>query len=301
MGKTDIKTFSLAIGFLLFACLLASGCKEPEIASYCVDHPMNIDGKYGDWPNSATYYYEKEKVIINLLNDSEYFYICLITRNRQIEEKIMESGLLVWFDPQAGKNRVFGIRFPAAAKSMGIPRLEKDPAKDWHDQEDKSGLIDREKERLKDRDFNTRIEALEKLAEKLEVITIPQDTDKSRQKPPKKRENFDDGPRPEPPPKEHGKEFTLEDSAKIGIEAKLGRDNDYFVCELKVPLKKSPQHIYAIEPIAGKAIGLGISLSDGPLMGHGLASRKSMPMPGFLDDSDEGNFQLWLKISLCQS
>jgi len=134
--------------FFLF-CLVFLGCGKPTLFSPWRDHEIIIDGKYKDWGTSTTYYDEKAKVVLNLANDADYMYVCMISRNREIETQVMESGFVVWFDPDGGKNKLFGIHFPIGLKRMGMSIEEKgkrDMTRDWQDQEDKSGLIDREKE-----------------------------------------------------------------------------------------------------------------------------------------------------------
>ncbi|MFA5144462.1 MAG: hypothetical protein WC723_00420 [Candidatus Omnitrophota bacterium] len=310
--ENNRRIFCLLPILLLFICLVLSGCGSGlELNSDWRLRQIAIDGKYTDWAGTGSYYNEKEKVLINLLNDNDYLYICLITRNRGIETKIMESGFTAWFDPGAGKNKVFGIRFPAGLKRMGmsIEDKKRDASLDWRDQEDKSGLIDREKERWRDKDFNKRLQTLEGLQGKLEIISgpaEPKDKYKHRRPPSgeagkeghalEKREGppgsfFNDG-RPM-------KELSLEEAEKLGIEAKVGQENDYFVYELKVPLTKSMKHPYAIETKAGKQIGLGLEIS---MSGMDIAGKDGgRAAPGGLmglDISPEEGFQLWATVTL---
>lgn len=146
---------------------------------------------------------------------------------------------------------------------------KKDMSRDWQDQEDKSGLIDREKERLMDKNFNKRLETLEGLQERLEIVKGGVDLKgkNKRPKPPAtgvdKRDIMKDkGKAPGDIRMDKLVELSLEEAGKFGIEAKVGRENDYFVYELKVPLMKSAEHINAIEAKKGEPIGLGLEVDN---------------------------------------
>ncbi|MCX5706560.1 MAG: hypothetical protein NTW13_02670, partial [Candidatus Omnitrophica bacterium] len=105
------------------------------------------------------------------------------------------------------------------------------------DIEDEAG---RETNRLLDKDFEKKLETLEGLQEKMEIIRMP----------------------PSPAGLSPKMELSLEEAAKLGIEAKMGHENGYFVYELKVPLIKSSEHLYAIEAKKGEPIGLGLEVLE---------------------------------------
>jgi hypothetical protein len=179
-----------------------------------------------------------------------------------------------------------------------IEEKERDPTKDWQDQEDKSGLIDREKERYRDKDFEKRLEIMERLQDRLEILTagrLPlRDFRKQRADKEKKEargEDFREG-RPI--------DLSLEEAAKLGIEAKVGRENGYFVYELKAPLAKTVSRPYAIQAWPGSSIGLGWEI---PPPGAAFAPEgqdRAGPMP---EEGGRGGypgeaFQLWATVTL---
>jgi hypothetical protein len=254
------------------AIVLFSGCTAPMLYSDWRDRKITIDGKYSDWPNMQTYYNESAKIVVNLLNDSEYLYICLITRNREIEVNLMEKGLIVWFDHTAKKNKTLGIRFPIGLKRMGatLDEEHKDITSDWEDQQDKSEGVDKQKERLRDKNFIKHLEDVEEFQGRLEIITEPL----------KKKEKHKKGF-----PEDKPNEFSLEEATKLGIEAKLGHENDYFVYELKVPLRKSSDHTYAVEALVGQLIDIGLEIP-----GSSLAERR------YIQDNE--GFQIWVIADL---
>lgn len=279
--QTAILVFSLILSFIIFL-----GCERPDLNSTWRDHAIVINGKYTDFGNATAYYDEKEKITLSLYNDNDFLYICLISRNHKIESQLMDSGFVAWFDPDGGKKKAMGIRFPLGMKVMGMSLAEDQRnRKDWETKEDETGAEeekDRAAARRRQRDFDKRLEAVEGLQEEVEIIT---GTDKAGQI-----------------------KLSLEAAAKQGIEAKTGRQNGYFVYELKVPLIKDIQHQYAVGTKRTRLIGLGMEIA-GPDM--------DMSEKGFSHDkpSEEGSmpqrrgrggewmpegFQLWATITLAR-
>jgi hypothetical protein len=309
------KLYALSI-FLL--CILSAGCERPNLYSYRKDREIVIDGKYTDWGNYISYYSEKEKLIVNLANDDEYLYICLISRSRRVETQIMESGLQLWFDPEAGQRKIFGIRFPIGMRIMGMPisgKMKKEDKPLGYDH----SQFELKREDWGDREFDKKLETLETLQDKMEVtLPVPgqgakDDSDKplppDDKKPPEEksvahRKGFPPG----------GKELLLEEANKYGLEAKLGRENGYFVYELKLPLNRSEEHPYAIGARPGNPIGLGIEVqnaSTGRFAGSASRSpedntREPPDLPpdakfGTGSSYSDENIKLWIIINLAGS
>lgn len=145
--KRNNRNDSLFLSILFLFCLISAGCGRLNFVSVWRDREVVIDGKFTDWQNSTVYYDENKRVVVSLLNDKEYIYICLISRNREIEAKLIESGFTAWFDPDGGKNKVFGIRFPVGMKRMGMS--------------------------IEDKDLEKKLEVLEGLQDKMELMIGP--------------------------------------------------------------------------------------------------------------------------------
>jgi len=311
----NVKRINILFSLLVLLCLTSFGCSKTILFSAWRDRPINIDGKYTDWNKSTAYYDENTKVVLNLVNDAGYLYICLISRNRAIENKIMESGLTIWFDHDGGQKKEFGIRFPIGLRRMGMSiddEEKRDISRDWQDQEDKSGLIDREKERLMDKNFNKRLGTLEGLQEKLEIVRGGVDFKgkNKRLKPPaagvgKKDVMKDKSITPGDIRMNKPVELSLEEAGKFGIEAKVGRENDYFVYEIKVPLMKSSEHIYAIEVKKGQPIGLGLEAGNfsADMLANAMGDQKP-PRRDRIPEERETMFgspnklKLWFSVAL---
>ena len=120
---------------LLFGCLLVlsvssfSGCNEPELSSAWKDHEITVDGKGADWQHIARYV-EKSNVAVGLLNDEHHLYVCLTTMDRITATQIAASGFTVWLDPEGGKKKTFGIRFPLGLQESGNPTKIKESMRD---------------------------------------------------------------------------------------------------------------------------------------------------------------------------
>jgi len=259
----------------IFCIFAVPGCGNLKLESSRRDREIVIDGKYSDWGKAEAYYDEKEKLVVNLCNDQDYLYICLVSRNRKIETQLMESGFVAWFDPEGGKNKSFGIRFPVGMKNMGMSITENDrKIREYGGEGDIEDPAGRENDRWTDKDFAKKLETIEGLQEKIEIIRMPPPKDAGKNK---------------------GKELSLEDAAKLGIEAKVGNENGYFVYELKVPLIKSPEHPYTVELRTDKTIGLGLEVQKAVMMDKEMGDAPAMAGRGGVVPE---MFQLWATVTL---
>jgi len=113
---------------LLVICIainIITGCAKPiELNSKWRDFEITIDGIDNEW-SSATIYAEKAKVSLTLLNDNNYMYIRLYSRDRGVQMQMVGMGFTIWFDPDGGKNKTFGIHFPLGIKDMDMPMMAK--------------------------------------------------------------------------------------------------------------------------------------------------------------------------------
>jgi hypothetical protein len=115
------KRFVFVFMILVLLSVFISGCGKPKLYSKWRNRQITIDGKFEDWQNDIAYYDENTRVSIGVINDDTYLYICLITRNRGLMEQLMMSGFNVWFDPEGGSDKVFGIHFPLGMQAKGMP------------------------------------------------------------------------------------------------------------------------------------------------------------------------------------
>lgn len=104
---------------MLVIVVISNGCryKEPHLKSTWRDREITVEGKSDEWQDCDQYYDEDTRTLVGLLNDESHLYVLLSIHDRRIKKQVLGLGLTVWFDPEGGKEKTFGIRFP-----VGIPR-----------------------------------------------------------------------------------------------------------------------------------------------------------------------------------
>jgi hypothetical protein len=83
-----------------------------QLNSQLLDREMTIDGDTNDWHNVLRPTEKDQRVSIGAINDSNYLYLVITTRNRDHIRSVVRSGLTASFEgPDSEQNR-FGIRYP---------------------------------------------------------------------------------------------------------------------------------------------------------------------------------------------
>lgn len=213
-------SYHLLIFIMLLVFILNSECaKQIELSSKWRDSEIFIDGIDNEW-GSATIYAAKAKVSITLINDSKDIYIRLCSRDRQVHAQVLVMGLTIWFDPDGGKERTFGIRFPLGMQDMVrmpmmMPSREGDQG-----------------ERLQ--------KMLEESSDELEILRSGE---------------------------EEVYRISLTEAKTHGIDVKMGFSRGNLIYELKVPLIRDEEQLYAVgintpEADAGTVIGIGFETPE---------------------------------------
>ena len=113
---------------------LLVGCTTLKINSYWKDRDISIDGENSDWLG-AVYYFEDNNISAGVLNDESFIYICMIAEHPPLRAQIMLQGLTFWFDPDGGKEKAFGIRFPLGRQDRLCREMPMGPREEELDQE----------------------------------------------------------------------------------------------------------------------------------------------------------------------
>lgn len=154
--QTKTKGHVLNIKQSLIACALGIlvlctvGCEEQKLDSNWLDREIIIDAKSDDWLDTL-YYFESEMVSLGFFNDESHLYVCMLAEHPILQAQVVGQGFTIWFDPDGGKEKTFGIKFP-----IGM-RGDKEQMDFMPTQE---GELDREKMR----------EAFEKSLADLEIL-----------------------------------------------------------------------------------------------------------------------------------
>ena len=97
--------------FLFLSILLLASCGSVEMESQWRESEITIDGKIGDW-QGRLWEIEDTGVSFGVLNDGENIYLCMTAVNPQAAAQALRQGLVAWFDPKGGKDKVLGIHYP---------------------------------------------------------------------------------------------------------------------------------------------------------------------------------------------
>lgn len=221
----------LPMATALFALLMSAGCRNVELVSQWRSGDVTVDGVNAEWVG-RTSYLEDEEIIIGLKNDEEFLYVALITSSRSAQAQVMLSGLTLWFDPAGEKIKWLGLHYPLAMEgTMAKP----DDFRDAGGPGRGGGGDDAgpAQDRF-DEFWESRTEM---------EITLPE-----------KRGHF-----------------KVPISEAEGLELAMSRSRGVVVYELKIPLKKTADHPYAVGAEPGQTIRLGL---------YSPESRRPNGMPG---------------------
>jgi hypothetical protein len=113
----------LALGSAL-GLLGAVACSSMMSFQTTSDFPKRqiaIDGKTDGWVGEL-YVVPNETLNLGFQNDRDNLYICLVAVDRMTRLQIAMQGLIVWFNPQGKKEKVFGIKYPVGISPGDWPK-----------------------------------------------------------------------------------------------------------------------------------------------------------------------------------
>jgi hypothetical protein len=208
----------VTIGTLVLLVALLSGCGSTvDVASSWSNSPVVIDGKADEWASSLKEI-KDSPVMFGMRNDQDYLYICLESSDRQFRQQLMGLGMTIWFEPKGGDK--IGIHYPfGMTAGMGMGSM--------------GGAGGSGGERLGE--------------------------EPPEGGPPDMREGRG-GSMPEPvkeleilgPGKNDVERLPIVQTP--GIAVQIGQSRGNMVYELKIPLKKTPEHPYAIASGVGSVV-----------------------------------------------
>lgn len=118
--RSGCRRFLALAVTLLFAILLDGCAGAVQVASRWDDHPIRIDGNSSDWTDS-TLFVQKDDFRLGVMNDDQYLYLCLMSNQPNLGRQLMFRGMTIWFDPNGGEKKAFGLRYPLGMGGMGMP------------------------------------------------------------------------------------------------------------------------------------------------------------------------------------
>ena len=221
------RFFTLCAGATASIALLMSGCGKPELVSqWRGGRVVVIDGDDGEWQN-ARHLLENENLVYGIFNDAKYLYLYFNLSDRTRQMQIARSGLTVWLDGGGGKRKTFGVRYPLAMTQDDMP--EGRPGFSG------GGRGGRSDGRFRGGGPSGDPAQLARLMEKLVA-----------------RHDFEIlGPFEDQRARSSGLNTA-------GIEVAASWSNGRLVYELKVPLARGDDYVYAVGARADKPLGLGL-------------------------------------------
>ena len=114
--KPAMSSILLLLTFLLVGC----SNSKLELNSNWRDREIIVDGKNADWLG-AMLFFEEDNVSVGLLNDENFFYICMIAEDQFIRAQVIRQGFTLWFDPDGSKEKTFGIKYPVGMQASDLP------------------------------------------------------------------------------------------------------------------------------------------------------------------------------------
>jgi hypothetical protein len=215
-----VKGLGVMFPVLLVAATLQGCGSSVELASNWSNSAVVIDGKADEW-SSSLMPIKDSPVMLGMRNDQDYLYLCLKSSDRQLRQQMMVAGMIVWFEPKGGDQ--IGIHYPLGMTG-GIPSGI-GPAEGGlpGDEPPFGGPPDAGPP---EQGFGEgRNGIMPELVKELEVLG---------------------------PGKNDVKRMSLLETP--GIEVGLGQSGGILVYELKIPLKKSEKHPYALASSPGSTV-----------------------------------------------
>ena len=105
--------------FLFLVSLTIAGCSSiPLLKSTWDNNTTVVDGKENDWRDNMAFLTD-EQVSVGVRNDSANIFVIFKTTSRQQSFQFFGPGFTVWFDPDGGEDKNFGIHFPIGRRGRG--------------------------------------------------------------------------------------------------------------------------------------------------------------------------------------
>ena len=219
------KMPAIWVSMIVLIALSVTGCNELEVDSSWRDHEITIDGMGTDWQDPMVYA-EDAKIAVGLVNDAQYMYICLTPADIRTATQMATAGFTVWFDPEGGKKKRFGIRFPLGMQGGGDPMMFRESMS--------RERMSRERGARGSMQDSTRYQRMfAMMGNQLDILGPDED-----------------------------KSVRVAVLSAKGIEVQLGYSRGRVVYELKVPLARDAEHPYGIGTALGETIGIGFATSE---------------------------------------
>ena len=105
----------MRISTVLLLAALAAGCRTPSplYTAQDVTPETVVDGQADEWPQALRPVPREAALSIGLRRAPDALVVAVIAGDERQARRIALGGLRLWIDPEGGRDRVLGIRFPA--------------------------------------------------------------------------------------------------------------------------------------------------------------------------------------------
>ena len=109
---------------VLLAVLSQAIYARPKVKCVWKKNPVTIDGLNKEWIGYLNII-EKEAMALGVKRDEDFLYLGVLFSRGPKLQQVSKQGMIVWFDPEGGKQREIGVQFPLG---QGEPGSFQDPA-----------------------------------------------------------------------------------------------------------------------------------------------------------------------------
>ena len=97
--------YAFALALAAIAC-----ASPPRIESTWPSGDLAVDGAYSEWAGQLVRIEERRSVALGVANDRTNLYLCLVTRDLEVQTLIERVGFTLWLDPSGGTDKRIGLR-----------------------------------------------------------------------------------------------------------------------------------------------------------------------------------------------
>jgi hypothetical protein len=117
-----VKQRTIALAALALAC-----ASPPQLDSRWPAPAIAVDGAYTEWSGRLVRIDGERSVALGAANDDQNLYLCMVTRDLDVQTLIERLGFTLWIDPKGGTAKQIGFRvapFQAGAKATAPAYIE---------------------------------------------------------------------------------------------------------------------------------------------------------------------------------
>ena len=96
---------------VLVLALASLACAHPpQLESSWPSRELALDGAYSEWAGQLVRIDESRSVALGVANDRSNLFLCLVTRDLEVQTLIERVGFTLWIDPSGGTDKRIGLR-----------------------------------------------------------------------------------------------------------------------------------------------------------------------------------------------